>query len=178
MFAGPQCAECMLAQKQPALQAAAAACWHETQAPRRCPTPAHPSSLKFLICAAKRVGNSDASKRSMFCTPLTPSSSLRAHNKHSHVSPPTSQCACCRECAQLQLPSPRYCRWLLLLSDAACAFLDSWQSLLAVRLPQLLCLGSNCTGTAAARPGEQQNRLTSHKTCLDRCQTQSSSQCR
>lgn len=39
-----------------------------------CPT--HPSSSKPLICAAKRVGNSDASKRSMFCTPLTPSSSL------------------------------------------------------------------------------------------------------
>jgi hypothetical protein len=36
----------------------------------------HPSSSKFLIWPPKRVGNSDASKRSMLLMPLSPASSL------------------------------------------------------------------------------------------------------
>lgn len=38
---------------------------------------AHPSASKFWICAAKRVGNCDASKRSISTTPDSPASNLR-----------------------------------------------------------------------------------------------------
>lgn len=53
---------------------------HPPPSQRRLPPPlstvAHPSSSKFLIWPPKRVGNSEASKRSMLEIPLSPASSL------------------------------------------------------------------------------------------------------
>lgn len=50
------------------------------------------SSWKSLICAAKRVGNSVASKREMVSTPLTPSSSLHEFVMHCSAHNPFPMC--------------------------------------------------------------------------------------
>jgi hypothetical protein len=53
---------------------------------------AHPSLSKSLICAANVVGNSDASKRVIWDTPVLPSSKLRAQRTHPSNTPACQPC--------------------------------------------------------------------------------------